>query len=51
VQQQLPAGEWRLVLDTTRPGSEGYSMTGAVNVPGGGLVLLEADATSTPRAP
>jgi len=51
VQQQLPAGEWRLVLDTTRPGFEGYSMTGAVNVPGGGLVLLEADATSTPRAP
>ena len=51
VQQQLPAGEWRLVLDTTRPGAEGYSTAGAVNIPGGGLVLLEADATSGPRVP
>ena len=50
VQQQVPAGEWRLVLDTTRPGAEGYSTAGAVNVPGGGLLLLES-ATSTPRAP
>ena len=50
-QQQLPEGAWRLVLDTTHPGSEGDSMAGAVNVPGGGLLLLESVATSRPRAP
>jgi isoamylase len=51
VRQHLPAGWWRLVLDTSRPGVENESTAGAVNVAGGGLVLLEADATSTPRAP
>jgi isoamylase len=51
VRQHLPAGEWRLMLDTTRPGAEGESVTGAVNVAAGGLVLLEARATSTRPAP
>ncbi len=30
------------MLDTTRPGTEGESVTGAVEVPGGALVLLES---------
>jgi len=51
VQQQLPEGRWRLVLDTNRPGVEGESVAGAVTVAGGGLILVEADATSTPLAP
>ena len=51
VQQQLPEGRWRLVLDTNRPGVEGESVAGAVTVAGGGLILVEADATSTPQAP
>jgi len=51
VRQQLPAGAWRLLLDTSRPGSEGESVAGTVSVAGGALVLLESDATSTPRAP
>jgi glycogen operon protein len=51
INQQVPPGEWRLLLDTSRPGSEGESVAGAVSVAGGTLVLLEADATSTPRAP
>jgi glycogen operon protein len=50
-QQQLPAGPWRLMLDTARPGIEGDSVTGAVEVRGHSLVLLEAEATSGRRAP
>ena len=49
--QQLPAGRWRLMLDTARPGTEGESVTGAVEVRGLSVVLLEEEPTSRSRAP
>ena len=51
VRQELPAGEWDVVLDTTRPGAEQDSVAGAVNVAEGGFLLLESGATSTRPAP
>ncbi len=51
VHQHLPPGPWRLMLDTTRPGIEGESMTGAVELQGFAVVLLEEQATYRSRAP
>lgn len=51
VHQQLPVGAWRLMLDTTRPGVEGDSVTGAVEVRGFSAVLLEEQATYRSREP
>jgi pullulanase/glycogen debranching enzyme len=49
-QQHLPAGRWRVVLDTAHPGAE-RTVTGAMEMPGHSLVLLEARVTSRSRAP
>jgi len=50
--QLLPAGQWRLMLDTARPDAEEDSVTGAIHVAGFSLVLLEhGRATSRGRAP
>ena len=51
VQQQLPVGRWRLMLDTARPGAESESLTGAVDVAGFSVVLLEQEATSRSLVP
>ncbi len=51
MRQRLPAGQWTLMLDTARPGIEGHSVAGAVEVRALSLVLLEADATSRSPAP
>jgi glycogen operon protein len=51
VHQQLPVGRWRLMLDTTRPGIEGESVTGAVEVRGFSAMLLEEQATYRSREP
>jgi glycogen operon protein len=48
--QVLPAGHWRLVLDTARPDAEG-SVAGAVQLAGHSLALWEDDATSRFPAP
>ena len=49
--QHLPPGQWRTMLDTARPGAMEESVTGALDVAGHSLVLLERATTSKFRAP
>ncbi len=50
-QQRLPAGQWRVMLDTARPGTGESPVTGALEVLGHSLVLLESASTSKSPAP
>ncbi len=49
--QHVPSGEWRLVLDTSRPDAGEEPVAGAVEVAHHSLVLLEDRATSRSRVP